>query len=145
MSVYVYRCGVCGTEDEEEFPIGTARKMRRCTCGGVQRQVLGVGVAIAAAALPNKGRAVTAINDRERRWQKDMPAYKQLRSDGLQPGQIDGSDRLAATARDRIDIEHDKTLARVEDKYKISRAESKPRMKEALATIEPHPAIAKPA
>ena len=143
MTVYVYRCGVCGEEDEEAFPIGTARKMRRCTCGGVQRQVLGVGVAIAAAALPNKGRAVTAINDRERRWQKDMPAYKQLRSHGLQPGQIDGADRLAATATDRLDVEHASVLERVEKAYDIPRSESKPRMQEALATIEQHPVIAK--
>ena len=34
----------------------------------------------------------------EDRWQKDMPAYKRLREDGLQPPGIDGSAALEAHA-----------------------------------------------
>ena len=140
MSIYVYRCDVCGEESEEEYPIGTARRIQACPCQGVQRLVI-QSPNIAAAALPNKMHGVRAIDAKEARWQKDMPAYKQLRADGLQPSSIDGADKLAATARDRIDVEHAKTLERVEEHYKIPRSESKPRMQEALASIHPHPAI----
>ena len=53
-----------------------------------------------------KGGADAAqINAREDRWQKDMPAYKELRRQGLQPRQIDGSAELTAKATDRLEIE----------------------------------------
>lgn len=38
------------------------------------------------------------------RWEKDMPAYKRLRSEGHQPRMIDGCDQLEATAKDRLTI-----------------------------------------
>jgi hypothetical protein len=38
-----------------------------------------------------RGKDVDAINQTERNWNKDMPAYKRLRANGLQPKQIDGS------------------------------------------------------
>jgi len=40
----------------------------------------------------------------ERRWQKDMPAYKALRDQGYQPPSVDGCDKLAARAGSDIDI-----------------------------------------
>lgn len=36
------------------------------------------------------GERAAQINATEARWQKDMPAYKRLRQDGLQPKGIDG-------------------------------------------------------
>lgn len=45
------------------------------------------------------------MNARENRWQRDMKAYKELRRQGLQPRQIDGSDQLSAKATDRLEIE----------------------------------------
>jgi hypothetical protein len=49
------------------------------------------GVAFSATAMP--GRRPDAIEGiaRDRRWTRDMDAYKRLRRDGLQPPQIDGS------------------------------------------------------
>jgi hypothetical protein len=41
---------------------------------------------------------------RERRWAKDMPAFKSLIEQGYDPPRIDGSDRLAATAKTDADI-----------------------------------------
>ncbi|MFP4512087.1 MAG: hypothetical protein ACLFRV_03965 [Acidimicrobiales bacterium] len=52
-------------------------------------------VAIAPSATPTRGDGKAAeVNAREARWHRDMPAYKRLRRDGLQPPQIDGSARL---------------------------------------------------
>ncbi len=48
-----------------------------------------------------RGAAVANTNKTERGWQKDMPAYKRLRKNGLQPRQIDGCaeiERRATTA-----------------------------------------------
>lgn len=38
-----------------------------------------------------RGTEVRKTNDVERGWQKDMPAYKRLRREGLQPKRIDGA------------------------------------------------------
>lgn len=42
---------------------------------------------------------------REKRWDRDMPAYKRLRDQGLQPKQIDGSADLERDASTRFEIE----------------------------------------
>lgn len=41
----------------------------------------------------------------ERRWQRDMPAYKRLREDGLQPPRIDGCADLEVNASTRFEVE----------------------------------------
>jgi len=41
----------------------------------------------------------------EKRWERDIPAYKSLRAQGYQPPCIDGSADLAATAQTDSDIE----------------------------------------
>lgn len=45
------------------------------------------------------------MNARESRWDRDMKAYKAMRDQGLQPRQIDGADRLAGDAKDRVEVE----------------------------------------
>src|SRR5688572_16940178 len=64
-------------------------------------------VAVAPSATPsrNGGAEAVATNDRESRWQRDMPAYRELRRQGLQPRQIDGCDELSAKATDRFEVE----------------------------------------
>jgi hypothetical protein len=47
----------------------------------------------------------TAPSVMEKRWDKDMPAYKNLRKNGLQPRGIDGCAELEAKAVDRIEVE----------------------------------------
>lgn len=50
------------------------------------------GVGLAAAATPNRHKEDTlGALVREKRWDRDMSAYKRLRADGMQPPQIDGS------------------------------------------------------
>lgn len=58
-------------------------------------------VSIAPSATPSRtgGAEAKRIGDTEARWDKDMPAYKRLRHDGLQPPRIDGA---AATERHAI-------------------------------------------
>ena len=64
-------------------------------------------VSVAPSATPsrNGGAEAVTVNEREARWQKDMPAYKELRRHGLQPRQIDGSAELADRAHDRMEVE----------------------------------------
>jgi len=58
-------------------------------------------VGFAASAMPSRaaGAAAKVVNDREGRWNADMPAYKRLRRAGDQPPSIDG----AAERERRID------------------------------------------
>lgn len=71
--------------------------------------------AIAADALPNKMHGVRAINARDKRWDRDMPAYKRLRQDGLQPRGIDGSADLETRAEAPLEIEMGKKLGKEAD------------------------------
>ena len=49
-----------------------------------------LSVTISAAATPSRKPEVQAVNDREKRWDKDLPAYKSLRKQGYTPERIDG-------------------------------------------------------
>lgn len=49
------------------------------------------GVRMGANTTTTKGAEVASVNDRAKRWDKDMPAYKRLRQQGYQPRSIDGS------------------------------------------------------
>lgn len=48
------------------------------------------------------GQAAIDADAREKRWDKDMPAYKRFREKGYQPPGIDGCDYLEATAKSDI-------------------------------------------
>ena len=52
-----------------------------------------------------RGVVVEETNQREKRWNKDMPAYKRLRKQGLQPRKIEGSSLLEKHATERWQIE----------------------------------------
>lgn len=54
---------------------------------------------VSSAAMPTRGKAAQVINQREARWERDMPAYRRLRENGLQPPQIDGCHKLEAEAK----------------------------------------------
>lgn len=47
----------------------------------------------------------TAPTLTERRWQRDMPAYRRLREQGLQPEGIDGCAALETRAQSQVEIE----------------------------------------
>jgi len=52
-----------------------------------------------------RGKQVEQTNKVERNWQKDMPAYKRLRNEGLQPKRIDGSAEVEKKAEHKWQVE----------------------------------------
>jgi len=52
-----------------------------------------------------RGKQVEQTNKVERNWQKDMPAYKRLRKEGLQPKRIDGSAEVEKKAEHKWQVE----------------------------------------
>jgi hypothetical protein len=64
-----------------------------------------LGVRMGANTTTSRGASVGEANAREKRWSKDMPAYKRLRQQGLQPRQIDGCAVLEKGATERWQIE----------------------------------------
>lgn len=52
-----------------------------------------------------RGGQVAETSAMEKRWQRDMPAYRRLRQDGLQPKQIDGSAELEKKAKHAWQVE----------------------------------------
>lgn len=106
MPAYEYRCGHCGNENEDTFPIGEAPSSVPCPdCGKSTLLVIGAGVNIAPSALEARGRQVRMTTEMEAQWDKDLPAYKRMRHRGLQPNQIDGSAALENTVDDQLDIQ----------------------------------------
>lgn len=65
-----------------------------------------LGFGIAAAAIPTRTKP-DALNTlvREKRWERDMKAYDNLRAQGYQPPQIDGSALREREGKDAYDIE----------------------------------------
>lgn len=63
------------------------------------------GVRMGSNSTTTRGARVSEVNNRARRWDKDMPAYKRLRQQGYQPRNIDGCARLEATASTAAQIE----------------------------------------
>ena len=63
------------------------------------------GISISSAAMPGRKSASYEINQTEKRWHKDMDAYKRLRQDGLQPRKIDGSANVEAKATEKYQVE----------------------------------------
>lgn len=45
------------------------------------------------------------VEAREKRWNRDMPAYRRLRQQGYQPSRIDGAADLERDASTRFEIE----------------------------------------
>ena len=58
-----------------------------------------------ANSTTTRGAAVSQTEQTARAWDKDMPAYKRLRQEGLQPRKIDGSSVLEKHATERWQIE----------------------------------------
>lgn len=52
-----------------------------------------------------RGARVAQVNQTERNWTKDMPAYKRLRDEGLQPKRIDGAAEVEKRAKEKWQVE----------------------------------------
>lgn len=63
------------------------------------------GVAFGANTTTTRGARVDSINKTESNWNKDLPAYKRLRQEGLQPRSVDGAAALESTARSAAEVE----------------------------------------
>lgn len=62
-------------------------------------------VQVSPAATPSRSPGAAAINRKESGWERDMPAYRRLRSQGYQPQGIDGCGDLESRAETREEIE----------------------------------------
>jgi|TARA_R110000868_G_scaffold274748_1_gene534391 hypothetical protein len=62
-------------------------------------------VSIGANSTTTRGAQVSQTNTVERGWQKDMPAYKRLRKEGLQPKRIDGAAEVEKKAEHKWQVE----------------------------------------
>lgn len=63
------------------------------------------GVRMGTNTTTSRGARVAEINQTERNWNRDMPAYKRLRANGLQPKQIDGSAEVERKAQESWQVE----------------------------------------
>lgn len=63
------------------------------------------GISFGVNPSTTNGAKVTEINQRAKNWDKDMPAYKRLRKNGIQPKSIDGAAKLESRATSKQQIE----------------------------------------
>jgi hypothetical protein len=62
-------------------------------------------VRMGANTTTTRGGKVDEINRTEKAWNRDMPAYKRLRQDGLQPKRIDGAAEVERKAKEAWQVE----------------------------------------
>lgn len=74
-----------------------------CDCPSYREHLLSISVA--PSAMPSRNPEAVRINAKEAAWQRDMPAYKVLREQGVQPKAIDGAADLAARAETKMEVE----------------------------------------
>lgn len=70
-------------------------------CFGCRIASVGFG----AAAMPTRRADTAAIAAREKRWDRDIPAYRSMRAQGLQPQSVDGAHHTMVTATSREQVE----------------------------------------
>lgn len=81
-------------------------------CFGCKVSSVRIAPSATPSRSPRSGRGpqehLSSILAREKRWDTDMPAYKRLVDDGVQPPRIDGSADLEArcTIRDQVETGH---------------------------------------
>ena len=63
------------------------------------------GIRMATNSTTSRGAQVAATNQTERNWKQDLPAYKRLRADGLQPKRIDGAAEVERRAQESWQVE----------------------------------------
>lgn len=110
MATYTYRCER-GHEHDEQWSIGTAPQHTSCDCARAAALVIGRGVYISASVTPARRGRVLEIDATEKRWDKDLPAYKRMRQAGLQPKTTRGAAALEDRAGDQLAIDHGDLIA----------------------------------
>ncbi len=103
MPIYCYRCLDCGLSHEIRHGFDETYDGVCDACKGVVRKYFGE-VHIAASATPTRGmhdgKAIdwSGSKAKERDKERDMAAYKRLRSEGIQPKSIDGAAKMEREA-----------------------------------------------
>ena len=103
MPIYVYSCLDCGLSHDIRHGFNETYNGVCQECAGVVRKYFGQ-VHISASATPTKGMHDGKEIDwagskaKERAKEKDMDAYKRLRSEGIQPKGIDGAAKMEREA-----------------------------------------------
>jgi hypothetical protein len=62
-------------------------------------------VRVGSNSTTTRGAKVAEVNQTERNWNRDMPAYKRLRAEGLQPSRIDGAAEVERKAKEAWQVE----------------------------------------
>lgn len=71
------------------------------------------GFSVSSAALPTRAKSETVrINQTEKRWERDMPAYKAMRQQGLKVPRIDGAGDLQARANTELEVSYGKPISK---------------------------------
>ena len=103
MPIYNQRCLDCGLTHEIRHGFDETYDDVCDACEGVVRKYFG-DVYIAASATPTRGmhdgKAIdwAGSKAKERDKERDMAAYKRLRSEGIQPKNIDGAAKMEREA-----------------------------------------------
>jgi putative FmdB family regulatory protein len=110
MPIYSYRCLDCGLSFDVRHSFEETYDDVCEGCAGVVRKYMGY-IHIAASATPTRGthdgKAIdwAGTKVKEQQKEKDMAAYRRLRSDGVQPKSIDGSAHSEAHAGTKYEVE----------------------------------------
>lgn len=63
-------------------------------------------ISLAPSATPTRRSAEFDLKkSRDKQWAEDIPAYKRLRKDGVQPPRVDGAAEREKHAENRIQVE----------------------------------------
>lgn len=77
-----------------------------------------LSVTIAPSAMPSRtgGLRAQQTNALAKQWDKDIPAYKRLVADGMQPNSVDGAADLEAkaTSKEQVEAEHFAPIGRAD-------------------------------
>jgi hypothetical protein len=108
----LWGCKNCNETSIERLPteeIKSGSHWDICIGEGCQTcKYLSVGLGVGTMPTRHPSSAVTEA--REKRWEKDMPAYKRMRQQGLQPKTIDGAAHIEAKAETRFEVESGQVL-----------------------------------
>lgn len=72
------------------------------------------GVGFAPTAMPNRFPEATRIVDTDKRWDRDMGAYRRMRDNGIQPKRIDDCAELETRATDQFEVEMAKIVPKAQ-------------------------------
>jgi hypothetical protein len=73
-------------------------------CFGCKVKSLSISATVFASGNAGAARVMEVVN-MEKRWDKDLPAYKRLRKQGYQPKSTEGAAALERDATSRFEIE----------------------------------------